>query len=1099
MPLDITNVQIPIGAGLDEKTDQRLLPPGKVTGLTNGIYDKLGTISKRKGYIAMVTGSISGSVTGSIAAIPTLEKLGVLDNELVGIDGAGGYLYSYAPNTDLWSKVDRVPNVTATVRSIAQATWTSSTPDVMCCNGYVVYVWTAKSFSNASIYVGDVTILVVDEETGTVVLPATPLQQTASGYGFNPKIVKSGSDTVTVTFAEYPSNIIRAATIKLPTGTQPYILTQKQVNSSTPTGFGLPHDVCADPTDGYVYLVYPVGAAGQFKVDALVASTLASAGSATRGGGAGTLLFSIACSFFRNDSGSQKNLDVGWSYQTGGTTNWVTIERVNGNPASLASVAGPTTIYSDLQSKGNTFSLFMGMCSTALDTTYIIYNTGMGEAVLGGYLNANAQQVNINGSTITVSGYPVRRTPWINVLSKPFAVSAPVSGGYKICALGRLGQYSGTSLSSAQGTMYLFDTGANDTQVTNLQWQPICTILPRQANEISGGSLQNYDFLFNVAPSSVQARKYRTMGMTLASLESTGRTGISEIELDFSPMTHYDFTEVGEGLHFSSGVPFYYDGLRTGEIGFLYFPDMGMTAAQYTAAAAGGNIQGAGTYQYAVVYEWIDAQGQRHQSAPSIQTAVAVSGVGYVNKVTITIPTLSIQRRQTEMTSGSAGVAAVIYRSTKDGTILYRLTDESSPAGLINVPNTGSLTFVDTKSDGTLSLSSRAPLYTQGGVLPNFCPPSARLACSHVGRVWLAGCDEPKRVWYSKQVELGEAIAFNDNLTFTVDDGGDITAIKGMDDKLIIFKSDRIFYVSGEGPTSLGTQNDLSNPTPIPSDVGCINPRSVVLTPDGIMFQSTIGIMLLTRALEVINIGYPVTDHLKRFPTISSAVVHPYASQVRFTCGALVDSSPFTSNGVTLVYDYLAKAWSIFEIPDTRNLVSSSMAAAAVVHDGNYKWSSATGLYNTGSVGSVFSENDSSGSLAWTDSGNYVPMTVETSWVATNDIQGFQRVRRVSVLGEANDAMRMRVSLANDYSDTYIQSASFPYATSSLVVQNELHVAQQKCQAIRVKVEDLTPVTGSLAPGETGFTTGEGLTLTRVTLRAGTKRGTQKLPPGKRA
>jgi hypothetical protein len=358
--------------------------------------------------------------------------------------------------------------------------------------------------------------------------------------------------------------------------------------------------------------------------------------------------------------------------------------------------------------------------------------------------------------------------------------------------------------------------------------------------------------------------------------------------------------------------------------------------------------------------------------------------------------------------------------------------------------------------------------------------------------VWLAGTDDPKRVWYSKQLEPGEALAFNDDLAFSVDDGGDITAIKGMDDKMIIFKEDRIFFVSGEGPTSLGTQNDLSSPTPIPSDVGCINPRSVVLTPDGIMFQSTIGIMLLTRALEVINVGYPIVEQLKSFPTISSAVVHPYQSQVRFTCGLLNDSSPFRSSGVTLVYDYLAKAWSTFEVLDSINSLSSSMAASAVIHDGNYKWSSAVGLYNTGSVGAVLSENDGSGSLAWTDDGEYVPTSVETAWVATNDIQGFQRVRRAMVLGQAHDKCTVTLSVANDYSDTYVQSASFNYTSPTTVAQNELHIGQQKCESIRIKIDDTAPVSGSID-------TGQGLTLTRVTLRAGTKRGTQKLPPGKRA
>ena len=70
-----------------------------------------------------------------------------------------------------------------------------------------------------------------------------------------------------------------------------------------------------------------------------------------------------------------------------------------------------------------------------------------------------------------------------------------------------------------------------------------------------------------------------------------------------------------------------------------------------------------------------------------------------------------------------------------------------------------------------------------------------------------------------------------------------------MDDKLIIFKKDAIYYITGTGPDNTGANGTFSDATFITSTVGCANPSSIVLMPNGIMFQSDKGIWLLDRQL----------------------------------------------------------------------------------------------------------------------------------------------------------------------------------------------------------------------------------------------------------
>jgi hypothetical protein len=289
----------------------------------------------------------------------------------------------------------------------------------------------------------------------------------------------------------------------------------------------------------------------------------------------------------------------------------------------------------------------------------------------------------------------------------------------------------------------------------------------------------------------------------------------------------------------------------------------------------------------------------------------------------------------------------------------------------------------------------------------------------------------------------------------------------------------------------------------------------------------------LTRALEVVYIGTPNVDLLQQYPLITSAVVHPNANQVRFTCGysGFADDRGvppsylgYFNPGIVLVYDYIAKAWSSFQLYDyvqqsatnkgsgygSAWAASGTLALSSVVQDGQYYWSSATGLFDSGSQGGIYEENVvapySSGLIpsgAYGDGPFYVPTTVETQWVATNDIQGFQRVKRIHILGQCYDQCQLQVSYAINYNPTYYPAqtfnAYFPYLSGSLAnLSYRIHVGNQKCESIRIKVTDIQPDGGAAGQGISGNKcyTGQGISLTRISLVAGVKKGPMKLPPG---
>jgi len=97
---------------------------------------------------------------------------------------------------------------------------------------------------------------------------------------------------------------------------------------------------------------------------------------------------------------------------------------------------------------------------------------------------------------------------------------------------------------------------------------------------------------------------------------------------------------------------------------------------------------------------------------------------------------------------------------------------------------------------------------------------------------------------------------FSDVFVNNIDElGGGVTAIGAMDDKLIFFKANTKFFVYGDGPTPSGANNTFSDADRVTSDGGCVNQRSIVSTPMGLMYQSLKGIYLLDRSMVDQSLG----------------------------------------------------------------------------------------------------------------------------------------------------------------------------------------------------------------------------------------------------
>lgn len=543
--------------------------------------------------------------------------------------------------------------------------------------------------------------------------------------------------------------------------------------------------------------------------------------------------------------------------------------------------------------------------------------------------------------------------------------------------------------------------------------------------------------LANAAISQVVQRVPSLTSTTFSYLTSTvadSFTGqpfyISNI-LSFGTAADISTTLINGGLHIANGYLKYYDGVSVVENGFFFYPE---GLLKHSTTTVGGSLSD-GTYLFYAVYKWIDSLGLIHRSAPSPALSVVLNGGGSSQLVVIRAPTV--------YHTDKSNISIEIYRTAVGGTIPY-LVDI--------VDNSTSTYYVDSNNldgYGATTILSQPTLYTVGGVLENIAPfPSTEIS-SYVDRVYTI--KNSNTLQYSLLRQDGFPLSWNDtNLLFVNETGGAISAIENMDGNLIIFKQNSaIFYISGSGPNNLGQSNNFSDAIRIASDIGCSNRASVVLTPMGIFFQSTKGICLLDRSLQVQYIGSPV-DSFNSL-TITSAQVINNKNLVVFS----------TSEGTWLNYNYFSQKWS----------TSPSLPSydARVIGTNNYYLSTTGTVYKQGT--------------GFADPTADVVMKIETGWISFAGIQGFQRVYNMMILGEYKSAHSIKVSVAYDYVDSYTQTVT---TTSASMVTSpyelQINFATQKCKAIKIKIEDVPNASG------------ESFSLSNIMFTVGVSSGHGSLP-----
>lgn len=1029
MALDRQVITLPLAQGLDTKTDPKQVEAGKLLELENGVFTTLKAIRKRDGNVAL--GKTISTASG-LSEIDAGRGLATYNNELLLADGQS--LYSYDQGANAWTSKGPFVSLTVDKSAFVRNTYSQNNQDgATHSSGLQLYAWqeTGSSPANSLWY------SIVDGNTGQVVVPPTYL----TGSAIKPRVIASGSN-----FLIYycSTATTRLELFLIPVGSplsapQGYSLTTATADSNALNAGSPNYDVCQ--FGEYIAVAFNNGnAAGRTTV------RMYSAVSPT------SLVFPQNVISYRSRSiaifpayAGISGLGPCVAFSTDNNSlPYTTDVRYVQYTANLASVVSSAVVASSLADP----SAAMMITGVSTDPT----NYGFDLYYSSNYLGGTLAYWRFNSSFVGTGATPFRKT--LFGVSKAFALD-----GYSYIA--------GVHQSSLQSTYFL--VRGDGTSTSTLVAKALPSIAgPRPAQNTTVFASTDWVMPMPCSVSAIDADSFRMPLLEQALLAGNGlatATGVSALTFNFNDEQHsYAHATLGSNLHFSGGFVQMYDGVNVVEHGFHLYPE-GSTA---TAVGSGGSLS-AGQYTYAVCYEWIDQQNNIHRSAPD--TGIAAVTTVNNDSVNVAIPYLQLTDK-----TGSRPVQLIVYRTQANGTILYRVTSLTAPT--LNVLNGAStVTVVDTLSDTALAL--RPQLYCQyiqgaaSGIpyeLPNYPAPPTGHIWLHRNRIWVVDSTNPLQLWYSKECQIGAPVEFNDTFVKQIDPrGGPITALASADDKLLVFKESHIFFIVGQGPVATGLQNDLSDAILITTDCGCIDPRSVIGTPVGVMFQSRKGIYLIDRSLQVQYIGAPVDAY--NAESITSAILAADTNQVRFTLGG----------GKSLVFDYFVQQWGTF---------TNQYAVDSII------WQNTPVMLR--SNGTVLRQT----SGVFTDDGSPIRLKLTTSWFSFAKLQGFQRVRRMQVLGAWKSAHNLQIDACVDFDDVPVQSVvvspetpsaygatspygnEVPYGGGFQLYQWRVDLARQKTQSVKFTIQDLPTATAS----------GEGCSLSSIGFEVGAKVGLAKVP-----
>jgi hypothetical protein len=1010
-------ITIPIAQGLDTKTDEFQVAAGNALTLENARFYKVGKLQKRFGFTEV---SNTGSALSNIRAI-------VSDNEMINALTDSG-VYSYSESLTEWSSISPVKE-TPKIKSqfVLKSAYNQYNPDIDIEEslGLAVHV-----FREVEEYTGltsavryFLTVVMEDLNTGKRTLRKVQLTFPSGGLDSKKALQKvmitasGGVPHITVFYDDNNYTIKKRVFDKNldDVGSVSTVATLTFTNAKRSK-----MDVCKDGSNIFFAYMYDTSLF-TFKYD--LTGTAVSSNSYTT---TQSLGYDTTSDYGMGFSISQTSdrVHVFWVHVVGGFSNtWIVGLGVDKSLA-IQITESFATDYDETRE--------ISIVGNGTNVHVAITEVNTSTDVVTSKISTATWTTSYSFSTFNISDYVARAV----IISRPFVVNNQVYTYSKcpetnqntglllnLSTLKFVGLFSPAQLSPDRVTSEVltsFSTGTcNSVVYDNTSY--VCAEKIFAINTSTPGA---YDFNASIATARISSN--------FLSDEKSGTK-----------------TKLGETNYYTNGTTLAFDNRTVFETGFFLRPLIKSLASTATGSTTTGVASK--NFSYIAVYNYYNSKGELERSIPS--PALSISTAANTTYVTIRgfCPSGSYKTVY-DSTNSVVELApqVVLYRTTTGpGSTYYRVSSQS--AGISDI-----FEIYDASAD--TDITDNEILYTTGNVLEFDPPPNAQFSTAGGNRLYLGGLEEEDEIAYSNKQVFGEMVSFSDAYRIrissgTASDKTKLSALGFLDGKLIIFRENSVYYIAGDGPLDTGSQDTFTSPEVISSDTGCIEPRSVLNTPNGLLFKSKKGIYLLDRSLQVSYIGAPVEEFNDE--KVIAAIVSDRFNEAKF----------YTENGNCLTYNYVFDQWSTSTGQSTVDVNTWGASPVQVLSD------------------KVCTEDESS----FIDIASYYQMKLKTPWLKLSGIQDFGRIWSIEILGKFKSAHTLRVIAYYDYETSYSETYDISPLVSDSQYQYRCHLRKQKCEAVQFEIQDLD---------QAG--TGESMELSAITLEVGLRKGSFKLPASRK-
>lgn len=1038
---------------MDQRSHARQAQSPQVLSATNVRYPELGSVEKRPGMAAVAgaffdAGALSNLINGKGRLMKCGDELLVTDGYYIGTH------FTHPTAGQTFVKKGRVPEALSRYREVDSSQYEVSQPDVaVTASGLEFHVWcsddrTPSPANDPPVF--HVYWTVRDQNRGGEVLS---VGQVTTSDPWQPHVVAVG-DRVALFYTLSGTGTI---VIRLwDTATLTWGAGVNLVTDGATLEWGTQYRVCTDGTD--IFLVY--NRVATIRVLRISATT-------------GAILSSIVST----ETFAANTAPYGFGICANpGERVWVTYGRV---PIPMG-LGGPCDI------RASAYSLTLGAETTApftvdttgsphdVVTTSVCRVSSTTACVLASVIDfsggndgrLNYSQAPVISSTGVVVGSSVTsKAFWCIPASSPFVGSTNPLRVYAWCHVGgaALGNVSTGTLpprppnQAMQWTMMLVDLRADTPSSTNVIWRPVTWQTPRFSMPAMPWAVRTAaSGQSKYSPSSAvqdPSGKWRADGAIRKN--NISRVTLATYEADFNSPDMFTCATLGRTLLMVPG--WYWDRRQMAEISFAHWPQQ-LTA---TPSATGGNLKNGETYAYRAIYEYVDGTGAVHRSKPSDPITVVIpAGAGAAGSVAIDIPTLSITARMGDVatTFPPATIRLVVYRAgpaSSDDLAFYRLQADKDLRANSTLFGTLQITDIyadfDTPGLSPLLYKQRDTLYTAGGVLDNVMPPGFTSIVTYHDRSWIS---YGNATTFSKFFVSGEAVNFTDGFEIPFEEVDRLTALAVMDDTIYFSASDRIYANQCDGPTDANTLSDIARASRVATDKGIIDQRSIVVMPQGMMYQASVGIQLMSRgrAVNPEPIGSRIQDELALYPEITSATTHPTGGYVTF-CARNPTPSSGQYDGIRLVYDYTTDRWSRDTLLRGLSTVGHG-PLSELEHRGTvYTY------FAGGSANVVYSEQPGS----WLDGPTWVPLQIVLSEMHPAGLQGDHGFKKWSLNAQRYTDFDISMSWFRDYEtspfDSHTIASNLVSAAPVSLPFSEVPTIH-KASSMRLVLQDATPTGG---------------------------------------